>query len=119
MQYPVAPRRVAFRPIDRPRLSDSLYDLEGVGLEVLRRGYGGGPWIETGLRRPDEGWDGYPIIWMGSSGRDLERDNGEYELIVACGGCGDCRIGAGRAERRQLHRTGCVSSRRRHRPCVR
>jgi hypothetical protein len=29
---------------------------------------GGGGWIEYSLARPDAGWDGDPVLWIGSSG---------------------------------------------------
>jgi hypothetical protein len=73
-------------------------------------GYGGGPWIETGLRRPGRGWDGYPIVWMGSAGRDLERDDGEYDFIVGYRAAAATTVAAVQVEQAEVSYTTQVAS---------
>jgi hypothetical protein len=73
-------------------------------------GYGGGPWIETGLRRPAAGWDGFPIVWMGSAGCDLERDDGEYDFIVGYRAAAAATVAAVRVEQGDVNYTAQIAS---------
>lgn len=34
--------------------------------------WGGSDWVDDPLRRPDEGWDGDPVVWLGRSALESE-----------------------------------------------
>ena len=52
-------------------------EVDGAWGAVL--GSGGGGWIDDPLVRNETGWDGDPVLWIGSNGIGLQPDDEDYE----------------------------------------
>ncbi len=51
--------------------------------------WGGGPWLEEPLVRTEAGWDGWPVVWLGTTGVDD---------VLAARGAASARVAAIRVE---------------------
>ena len=65
--------------------------------------WGGGPWIDDPMVRPEDGWDGSPVVWLQHAGQFV---HGERDGVRAQAGAAAWRVAAIQVE--QAGRTWSV-----------